>query len=87
MGPGKYENVEESESFLIMINPIVSPRTRMFQVACAAAPAYRRVLTDRSDYVCRSKRDGARRGSATNRKCQLWCGDRPGRHCTLLHGV
>jgi hypothetical protein len=28
MGPGKYENVDKSQSVLIMIDPIISPRTR-----------------------------------------------------------
>jgi hypothetical protein len=28
MGPGKYVNVGKSQSVLIMINPIISPRTR-----------------------------------------------------------
>jgi hypothetical protein len=30
MGPGKYESVGKSQSVLIMISPIVSPRTRMW---------------------------------------------------------
>jgi hypothetical protein len=28
MGPGKYESVEKSQSVLIMIDPIISTRTR-----------------------------------------------------------
>jgi hypothetical protein len=28
MGPGKYENVRESQSVLIIIDPIISTRTR-----------------------------------------------------------
>jgi hypothetical protein len=27
MGPGKYENVGKSQSVLVMINPMISPRT------------------------------------------------------------
>jgi hypothetical protein len=31
MGPEKYENVGESQSVLIIIDPIISTRTRMYR--------------------------------------------------------
>jgi hypothetical protein len=41
MGPGKYESVGESQSFLIMINPIICTRTRIaLQLPPALAGAH-----------------------------------------------
>jgi hypothetical protein len=34
MGLGKYENVGKSQPVLMMINPIISTRTRTWTVAC-----------------------------------------------------
>jgi hypothetical protein len=39
MGPGKYENVEKSQSVLITINPMIFTRTRTCSTANGSAPA------------------------------------------------
>jgi hypothetical protein len=39
MGPGKYENVGKSQSVLIMINPMNSPRARITRREAAARRA------------------------------------------------
>jgi hypothetical protein len=39
MGPGKYENVGKSQPDLIVINPILSPRTRINRHARGTPPS------------------------------------------------
>jgi hypothetical protein len=44
MGPGKYENVGKSQSVLVMIDPIISTRTRHVRTLEERLPRRRRIL-------------------------------------------